>query len=157
MSFTRKPGSETHRQTSRQEYHHIVRNANVQPTASSASTQAQIGAANEGTGLQWNGTRLSSAKNPDSISAVLTIVFVCEAPMVNASILPLLYSDTPLPHLVRWSYFFKKDNVRSNTARVSKDYFRTVTILPSPSRSPDLYPMDHMYGLWYGELGIIRV
>ncbi|GFX50081.1 RNase H domain-containing protein [Trichonephila clavipes] len=38
--------------------------------------------------------------NPDSISAVMTIVFVCADPVVNASILRLLYSDTSLPQLV---------------------------------------------------------
>ncbi|GFV46400.1 transposable element Tcb1 transposase [Trichonephila clavipes] len=32
----------------------------------------------------------------------MTIAFVCGDPVVNAPILPLLYSDTPLPQLVRW-------------------------------------------------------
>ncbi|GFT52390.1 HTH_Tnp_Tc3_2 domain-containing protein [Trichonephila clavipes] len=50
------------------------------------------------TDLVWN--QVSLATNPDSISAVLTIVFVCGDPVVNASILPLLYSDTPLPQLL---------------------------------------------------------
>ncbi|GFV70202.1 HTH_Tnp_Tc3_2 domain-containing protein [Trichonephila clavipes] len=54
------------------------------------------------TGLQWNCTRLSLAMNPDSISAVMTIMFMCENPMENPSILRLLYGDTPLPQLVRW-------------------------------------------------------
>ncbi|GFT95336.1 transposable element Tcb1 transposase [Trichonephila clavipes] len=43
-----------------------------------------------------------SNANPDSISAVMTIVFMCRYPVVNASILPLLYRDTPLPQLVCW-------------------------------------------------------
>ncbi|GFW65379.1 HTH_Tnp_Tc3_2 domain-containing protein [Trichonephila clavipes] len=51
-------------------------------------------------GLQRNGTRSYLATNPDSFSAVMTIVLVCGDPMVNASIQPLLYSDTPLPQLV---------------------------------------------------------
>ncbi|GFV45316.1 transposable element Tcb2 transposase [Trichonephila clavipes] len=42
MSFTRRPGSGRPRQTSRREDHHIVRNARVQPTASSAAIQAQV-------------------------------------------------------------------------------------------------------------------
>ncbi|GFX21216.1 HTH_Tnp_Tc3_2 domain-containing protein [Trichonephila clavipes] len=42
MSFTRRPDSECPRQTSRREDHHIVRNASVQPTASSAAIQAQV-------------------------------------------------------------------------------------------------------------------
>ncbi|GFV03204.1 hypothetical protein TNCV_4018011 [Trichonephila clavipes] len=37
---------------------------------------------------------------PESISAVITIVFVCGDPVENASILSLLYSYTPLPQLV---------------------------------------------------------
>ncbi|GFU08064.1 HTH_Tnp_Tc3_2 domain-containing protein [Trichonephila clavipes] len=58
------------------------------------------GAAHEETRLQRNGNRSSLATNADSISAKMTIVFVCEDPVVNASILQLLYSDTPLPQLV---------------------------------------------------------
>ncbi|GFT33707.1 HTH_Tnp_Tc3_2 domain-containing protein [Trichonephila clavipes] len=52
--------------------------------------------------LEWCRVRgnWTAATNPDSISAVMTIVFVCGDPVVNASILPLLYSDTPLPQLV---------------------------------------------------------
>ncbi|GFX82295.1 transposable element Tcb2 transposase [Trichonephila clavipes] len=41
MSFTR-PGSGQHRQTSRRVDHHIVRNAGVQPTVSSATIQVQV-------------------------------------------------------------------------------------------------------------------
>ncbi|GFT40598.1 transposable element Tcb2 transposase [Trichonephila clavipes] len=40
MLFTRKPGSKRPRQTNRREDRHIVRNARVQPTASSAAIQA---------------------------------------------------------------------------------------------------------------------
>ncbi|GFV39885.1 transposable element Tcb2 transposase [Trichonephila clavipes] len=42
MSFTRRPGSGHPRNTSRREDHRIVRNARVQPTASSAAIQAQV-------------------------------------------------------------------------------------------------------------------
>ncbi|GFV53826.1 transposable element Tcb2 transposase [Trichonephila clavipes] len=42
-SFTRSPGSGRPRQTSRREDRHIVRNARVQPTVSSAAIQAQVG------------------------------------------------------------------------------------------------------------------
>ncbi|GFT53482.1 transposable element Tcb2 transposase [Trichonephila clavipes] len=41
-SFTRRPSSGRPRQTSRREDNHIVRNARVQPTASSAAIQAQV-------------------------------------------------------------------------------------------------------------------
>ncbi|GFW69589.1 transposable element Tcb2 transposase [Trichonephila clavipes] len=42
MSFTRRLGLGRSRQTSRREDRHIVRNASVQPTASSAAIQAQV-------------------------------------------------------------------------------------------------------------------
>ncbi|GFX83737.1 HTH_Tnp_Tc3_2 domain-containing protein [Trichonephila clavipes] len=42
MSFTRIRGSEHPRQASCREHHHIVRNARVQPTASSAAIQEQV-------------------------------------------------------------------------------------------------------------------
>ncbi|GFT75471.1 transposable element Tcb2 transposase [Trichonephila clavipes] len=42
MSFTRRLGSGRSRQTSRGEHLHIVRNACVKPTASLATTQAQV-------------------------------------------------------------------------------------------------------------------
>ncbi|GFT09404.1 transposable element Tcb2 transposase [Trichonephila clavipes] len=42
MLFTRRPGSGRPRRTSRREDRHIVRNARVQPTASSAAIQAQV-------------------------------------------------------------------------------------------------------------------
>ncbi|GFV35370.1 transposable element Tcb2 transposase [Trichonephila clavipes] len=42
MSFTRRPGSGRPRQASRPEDLHIVRNAHVQPTATSAAIQTQV-------------------------------------------------------------------------------------------------------------------
>ncbi|GFV77024.1 transposable element Tcb2 transposase [Trichonephila clavipes] len=42
MSFTQRPGPGRPRQTSRREDRHIVRNARVQPTVSSATIQAQV-------------------------------------------------------------------------------------------------------------------
>ncbi|GFT02148.1 transposable element Tcb2 transposase [Trichonephila clavipes] len=42
MSFTRRPGPGRPRQTSRREDRHIVRNARVQPTASSTAIQVQV-------------------------------------------------------------------------------------------------------------------
>ncbi|GFU49806.1 HTH_Tnp_Tc3_2 domain-containing protein [Trichonephila clavipes] len=117
--------------TSRREDHHIVRNARVQPSASSAAIQAQVApslgapvscrtirrrlaeghlvsrcllrvlpltpnhqhlplewchARRNWTAAEWNKVVFSEG-NPDSISAVMTIVFVCGDPGVNASIL----------------------------------------------------------------------
>ncbi|GFX69424.1 transposable element Tcb2 transposase [Trichonephila clavipes] len=42
MSFTRRPGSGRPRQTSHREVRHIVRDACVQPIASSTAIQAQV-------------------------------------------------------------------------------------------------------------------
>ncbi|GFX70480.1 transposable element Tcb1 transposase [Trichonephila clavipes] len=115
----------------------------------------------EETGLQWNGTRSSLAMNPDSIPAVMTIVFVCGDPAVNASIRPLLYSDTPLPQLwyvhgilkphvlplMQWlpGAIFHQDNARPHTTGVSQDCLRTVTTLPWPARAPDLSPIESIW------------
>ncbi|GFW94419.1 transposable element Tcb2 transposase [Trichonephila clavipes] len=55
MSFTRRPGSGRPRQTSRRKDRHIVRNARVQPTASSAAIQAQwCRARGNWTAAEWN-------------------------------------------------------------------------------------------------------
>ncbi|GFW25008.1 transposable element Tcb2 transposase [Trichonephila clavipes] len=42
MSFTQRPGSGRRQHTSRREDHYIIRNARVQPTASSAATQEHV-------------------------------------------------------------------------------------------------------------------
>ncbi|GFW44553.1 transposable element Tcb2 transposase [Trichonephila clavipes] len=40
---------------------------------------------------------------------------------------------------------FQKDNARPHTARVSQDCLLTVTILPWPTRSPDLSRIEHIW------------
>ncbi|GFW80525.1 uncharacterized protein TNCV_2416271 [Trichonephila clavipes] len=40
---------------------------------------------------------------------------------------------------------FQQDNARPHTARVSQDCIRTVTILPWIARSPDLFPIEHIW------------
>ncbi|GFV07698.1 HTH_Tnp_Tc3_2 domain-containing protein [Trichonephila clavipes] len=118
MSFTRRLGSGRPRQNSRREDRHIGppvssrtirrrlaeghlgsrRSLRVLPlTPTHRRLSLKWCAAHEETGLQPNGIRSSLATNHDSISAVMTIVFVCGEPMVDASIPPLLYNDTPLP------------------------------------------------------------
>ncbi|GFX13141.1 uncharacterized protein TNCV_2989051 [Trichonephila clavipes] len=118
MSFTQRPGSGRLRQTSRREDRHIVTNARPYegvwlkdiwdrgahyvccPLRSPIDASVWSGAAHEKTGLQRNGTRSSLVTNPDSISAMMTIVLVCGDPVLNASIAPFLYSETPLPQLM---------------------------------------------------------
>ncbi|GFV60967.1 transposable element Tcb2 transposase [Trichonephila clavipes] len=41
---------------------------------------------------------------------------------------------------------FIQHNARSHTERVSQDILRTVTTLPLPARSPDLSPIEHIWG-----------
>ncbi|GFX22946.1 HTH_Tnp_Tc3_2 domain-containing protein [Trichonephila clavipes] len=72
----------------------------VLPLTPPINASVLIGAVHEETRLQRNGTRSSLATNPDLISALMTIVFVCGDPVVNASFLPLIYSDTSLHNLV---------------------------------------------------------
>ncbi|GFV14003.1 transposable element Tcb2 transposase [Trichonephila clavipes] len=98
------------------------------------------------------------------------MTIVCGDPVVNASILPLLYSDTPLPQL-QYVHgilqphvlplmqqlpraIFDQDSARPHTARVSHDCLRNVTTLPWPARSSDLSLIEH---IWDGELDIPRV
>ncbi|GFX81316.1 transposable element Tcb2 transposase [Trichonephila clavipes] len=143
MSFTRRPGSGCPRQTSRQKDPHILRNARVQPTASSAAIQAQV-ALSRGAPVSSRTIRrrlfeghLGSRRPLRVLPLTPTrrriclewccaqgnwtaaewkkVVFSYESrfilssddnrvrvwrPGVNVSILPLLYSDTPLPQLV---------------------------------------------------------
>ncbi|GFW13574.1 HTH_Tnp_Tc3_2 domain-containing protein [Trichonephila clavipes] len=124
MTFTRRPGSGRPRQTSRREDHHIVRNARVQPLASSVTIQTQVAPSlvapvssqtirrrlaeghlgsrrslrvlpltptHRRLRLEWyrargnwtvqrNGSRSSLVTKQDSISAVMTIGFVCGDP-----------------------------------------------------------------------------
>ncbi|GFS92276.1 transposable element Tcb1 transposase [Trichonephila clavipes] len=40
---------------------------------------------------------------------------------------------------------FQQDNARPHTARMSQDYLRTVTTLLWPTRSPDLFTIEHFW------------
>ncbi|GFW91190.1 transposable element Tcb2 transposase [Trichonephila clavipes] len=42
---------------------------------------------------------------------------------------------------------FQQDNARPHTASVSQDCLRTVTTLPWPAPSPDLFLIEHIWGL----------
>ncbi|GFV63109.1 transposable element Tcb2 transposase [Trichonephila clavipes] len=106
----------------------------------------------EETGLQGNGTRSSLAANPDSISAVMTIVFVCGDPVVITS--ALQQHTAPTVGVMVWGaiayntrlpgFIFQQDNVRPHSARVSQDCLYTVTALFWPTRSSDLSPIENI-------------
>ncbi|GFW14536.1 transposable element Tcb2 transposase [Trichonephila clavipes] len=48
-------------------------------------------------------------------------------------------------HLSTQWAIFQQDNARPHTARVSQDFLRHFQTLPWPARSPDLYPVEHMW------------
>ncbi|GFY31105.1 transposable element Tcb2 transposase [Trichonephila clavipes] len=143
ISFTRRPGSGRPRLTSHREHRNIVRNARIQPTASSSTFQAQVApslgtpvssqiirrrlaeghlalrrplsvlpltpthrrlrlgwcrARGNWTTADWNQIVYSNGSR-FNLSSDNNRVHVC-SPVVTASILPLPYSDTPLPQLV---------------------------------------------------------
>ncbi|GFY20071.1 uncharacterized protein TNCV_2147641 [Trichonephila clavipes] len=103
------------------------------------------GAMHKETGLQRNGSRSSLATNPDSISA---IAFVCGDPVVSSSIMPLLYSDTLLPQLVKmvWSHLSTRQCSASHgkgIIRLSAHcYYISLTFM-----IPDLSPIEHIWDL----------
>ncbi|GFU86562.1 transposable element Tcb1 transposase [Trichonephila clavipes] len=148
MSFTRRPGTGCPQQTSRREHRHIVRNARVQPTASSAAIQAQE------TGLQRNGTRSSLATNPDLISSDDNRVRLRRPRGVRLSPDFALQQHTAhTAGVTVWSAiaYNKRSplvlihNTRPHTAKVSHYYICTVTTLPWPARSPDLSPIEYKF------------
>ncbi|GFW31659.1 transposable element Tcb1 transposase [Trichonephila clavipes] len=53
--------------------------------------------------------------------------------------------DRPVVEKTATSSHFQQDNARSHKARVSQDCLPTVTTLPSPARSPDLSPIEHIW------------
>ncbi|GFY22723.1 transposable element Tcb1 transposase [Trichonephila clavipes] len=109
MSFTRRPGSENL---------HIVRNAHVQPTASSAAIQAQVAPSLEALCLHEpnEGDRLNKHLGN-------TTPITCAA------------LDThPFAH--------EEAGLQRNGIRVSQDCFRTPTTLPWPARTPYLSPIE---------------
>ncbi|GFV11226.1 transposable element Tcb2 transposase [Trichonephila clavipes] len=122
-------------------------------------------AAHEEIELHRNGTRSSSETNPDSISAMITIVFVephnerlnpafalqqHTAPTAGMMTAQWYVHDILQPHVFPLlqrlpKATFQQDNAQPYTARVSQDCLRTVTTLPWPDRSPDLSLIEQIW------------
>ncbi|GFX82706.1 transposable element Tcb2 transposase [Trichonephila clavipes] len=75
MSFTRRPGSVSLRKTSHRKDRHIVRNARVQPTASSAAIQAQVAPSLGATPVSSRTIRRRLAEGSRRPLRVLTLAF----------------------------------------------------------------------------------
>ncbi|GFX95613.1 transposable element Tcb2 transposase [Trichonephila clavipes] len=150
MSFTRRPGSGRPRQTNRREDRHIVRNARVQPTASSTAIEAQ----------RPHGERLNPGYALQRHSAPTAGVMVWGAIAYNTRSPLVLFPGTMTaqwyvhdilqPHVLLLMQrlpgaIFQQDNARPHTARMSQDCLSIVTTLSWPAISPDLSPIEHIW------------
>ncbi|GFV08882.1 transposable element Tcb2 transposase [Trichonephila clavipes] len=136
MSFTRRPDPGHPRQTSRREDRHIVRNARVQQTASSAASQSQRHTTPTAGVTVWGAITdniLSSVIWIHETRAAQRYVHYILQPHALSLIQRLLEA------------IFQQDNARPRTQRVSQDCLRTDTTLPLPVRSPDLSPIEHIW------------
>ncbi|GFW09570.1 transposable element Tcb2 transposase [Trichonephila clavipes] len=173
ISFIRRPGSGRPRQTSHREDHHIVRNARVQSTASSAAIQAQNQVVfsdesrfnlssddNRVHESRRRGERLNPAfalqRHTTPTAGMMVwrgIAYNTRSPLVlnRGTMSAQRYvHDILQPHvlpLMQWlpGALFQQDNARPHMARVSQDCVRTVTTLSWPARSPDLFPIKHIW------------
>ncbi|GFW37513.1 transposable element Tcb2 transposase [Trichonephila clavipes] len=167
MLFTRSPGSRRPRQICHREDHHVIRNARVQPTASSAAIQAQV-APSLGAPLSSRIIRRSLAeghlgsRRPLHVLPLtpshrrLRLEWCCaqgnwtaaewnQVVLCDESRFNLSSNDNRIrvwrPLLA--SHGARGRNIWPHTARVSQDCLHTVTTHPWPARSPDLSPIEH--------------
>ncbi|GFU31668.1 transposable element Tcb2 transposase [Trichonephila clavipes] len=136
MSFTRRPGSGHPRPTSRRENRHIVRNAHVQPTVSSAAIQAQQHTTPTAGVMVWDAIAYKTRSPLVLIRGTMTAQRNVHD-ILQPHVLQLMQR---LPGAI-----FQPDNSQPHTARVSQACLRTVTTLPWPARSPDLSAIKHIW------------
>ncbi|GFW10319.1 transposable element Tcb1 transposase [Trichonephila clavipes] len=86
----------------------------------------------------WSGVSFCVTTGPLWSSIETSCSTAVRHDILRSALLPLLLQH---PCLV-----FQQDNARPHTARVYMNCFTTCQILPFPSRSPDLFPIDHMMG-----------
>ncbi|GFV26749.1 transposable element Tcb1 transposase [Trichonephila clavipes] len=121
------------------------------------ATLYEIGATDEETGLQRNGTGSSLPTNPYSISAVIRIVFVCGDPVVKRvnPAFALQQYIAPTAGVMVWgdiAYNICSPpkghfSTKQGSASLGKSVIRllcNVTTLPWPAQSPDLSPIEHI-------------
>ncbi|GFV63773.1 transposable element Tcb2 transposase [Trichonephila clavipes] len=131
MSFTRRPGSGRPRQTSRQEDRHIIRNARVQPSASSAAIQAQVAPSLEALCRHTAPTSDVVVWGAIACNTRSPLVFIRGTIIVQRYVHDILQPHV-LPFMQRLpGALFQQDNARPHTARVSQDCLRTVCYYPS--------------------------
>ncbi|GFS87880.1 transposable element Tcb2 transposase [Trichonephila clavipes] len=161
------------RQASRKEDRHIVGNARVQPTASSATIQSQDAFSDKSRFFLSSGDNRVRVWRPPGES--LNPAFALQrhtTPPAGVMIWGVIAYNTWSPlilirgtmtvqryvHDTLQPYVFplmqrlpeaviEQDNARFHTARLSLSLhcYRTVTTLPWPDRSPDLSPIEHIW------------
>ncbi|GFX28256.1 transposable element Tcb2 transposase [Trichonephila clavipes] len=158
ISFTRTPDLGRGQQTSRREDCNIVRNACVQPIASSATIQTQRHTHKSKYNLSIDDNRVrvwrprGECLNPAFALERHTtpkagVIVWCVIAYNTRSTLVLIHGtmtaqryvhDIRQPHVLPLMQrlpgtIFQQDNARLHTARVSQDCFHTVTTLPWPA------------------------
>ncbi|GFV63951.1 transposable element Tcb1 transposase [Trichonephila clavipes] len=123
-------------QTSSWEDHYIVRNASVQPSASSATIHAQRHNTPTAGVMVWEAI-INNTRSP---------LVLIRGTMVAQRYVHGILQPHALSLMQRFSgAVLQQHNAWPHTARVSQDCLRTVTTLPWCARSLDLSPIEHIW------------
>ncbi|GFW00206.1 transposable element Tcb2 transposase [Trichonephila clavipes] len=165
MAFTQRPGSGHPRLTSRREDCHIIRNACVQPTASSTTIQAQVAPS--------LGGPVSSQTIRSSDDNCVRVWRLCGEHLNPA--FALQRHTTPTAGVMVWgaiAYYVIRGTMTAHRyvhnilqprvlpfftktmpGLTQQGCHKTVTTLPWPVRSPDLSPIEHICDHLAGRVG----